>query len=170
MFGTLLLAGCQIGRDARSVVAPEQKKLVYRNPESLPRATLPTFSKPRTVSHLTSDEEELRLSLDEAIRISLDNADVIRVLAGVTATSSGRTVYDPAIANTAIDNARGRFDPTISVNNTFGLNETPIGAFTGGPPGAQIIGTENDSYVLDGSISKLNPHGGTYRHLRPTHG
>ncbi len=135
--------------------------MVHRKPESLPKATMTTFSEPRTVSHLVNGEEELRVSLDDAIRIALENAEVIRVLGGVTATSSGRTIYDPAIANTAIDQARGRFDPRLNINNTLGLNETPRGAFSGAPPGAQIVGSENDTYILDGSISKVNPNGGT---------
>jgi len=158
---TVMLTGCQYYQKARSVVAPEQRKMVHRKPESLPKATMNTFSEPRTVSHLVNGEEELRVSLDEAIRIALENAEVIRVLGGVTATSSGRTIYDPAIANTAIDQARGRFDPRLNINNTLGLNETPRGAFSVAPPGAQIVGSENDSYILDGSISKVNPNGGT---------
>lgn len=161
LISTVMLAGCQCYRKVRCVIAPEQRKMVHRKPESLPKAALTTFSEPRTVSHQVNGEEELRLSLDEAIRIALDNADVIRVLGGITAASSGRTIYDPAIANTAIDQSRGRFDPRLNINNTFSLNETPSGAFSGAPPGAQIVGSENDSYVLDGSISKVNPNGGT---------
>ncbi len=158
---TVTLTGCQYYRQARSMIAPEQRKLVHRKPESFIKTSMTTFSEPRTVSHLVNGEQELQISLDEAIRLALDNAEVIRVLGGVTATSSGRTIYDPAIANTAIDQARGRFDPTLNINNTLGLNETPRGAFSGAPPGAQIVGSENDSYVLDGSISKINPNGGT---------
>ncbi len=159
--GTVMLTGCQYYKRAKSMIVPEQRKIVHRTPESLPHASMTTFSEPRTVSHLVNGEKELRLSLDEAIRIALENAEVIRVLGGVTATSSGRTIYDPAIANTAIDQARGRFDPTLSINNRLGLDETPRGAFSAAPPGAQIVGSENDSYVLDGSISKVNPNGGT---------
>ena len=44
--------------------------------------------------------------MDEAIQIALANADVIRVLTGTTATSTGQTIYDPAITNTDIDAAR----------------------------------------------------------------
>jgi outer membrane protein TolC len=65
------------------------------------------------------------MSLDEAIRLSLGNAGVVRVLGGVIATSSGRTIYDTAIVNTDIDQQRARFDPTVSVENMWDRTEQP---------------------------------------------
>jgi hypothetical protein len=62
------------------------------------------------------------MTLDEAIRIALENSEVIRVLGG----TSGRTVYDPAIANTQIDRARARFDPSFAIQNRFNNNRIPV--------------------------------------------
>ena len=47
------------------------------------------------------------------------------VLAGVTAVSSGQTIYDPAIANTVIDQEQARFDPNLDFNNRWNRVETP---------------------------------------------
>jgi len=157
----IVLMGCQGAREIRDIVHPEQRQITYRAPEALPYEPIPLTSAPRTVSYEVNGEEDLRLSLDEAIRIALQNAEVIRVIGGVSASSSGRTIYDPGIANTAIDQARGRFDPTISINNTLSENQQPSGVFIPGPPGAAIRSTTTDGYVLDGSLNDTNALGGT---------
>ncbi len=155
------MTGCSRFRKARAVVIPEQRTIEYRNPESLPITPLPSYAKPRTVSNPLNGLAPLQLSLDEAIRIALKNSEVVRVLGGFTASSSGRTIYDPGIVNTTIDQARGRFDPNLSINNTFNQNETAQSIFTPGPPGAAIIESQADSYTLDSSLTDLNAVGGT---------
>src|SRR3712207_7053526 len=57
------------------------------------------------------------LSLHAALPISLENARVVRVLTGFGATNSSRSIYDPAISNTVIDQEQARFDPAF--NNRF---------------------------------------------------
>ena len=161
MFVAFGLTGCQTARDAYREVCPEQTRIEFRQPEDFPRTPLPTVAPPRTVTNPDNGQPELRLSLDEAIRIALDNADVIRVLAGVTAVSSGQTMYDPAIANMSVDLERGRFDPTLSIGNTFSSDDTPVGVFAPGPAGARIAGTNLDVYDYSGELSKTNPLGGT---------
>ena len=156
-----VLAGCQAVRDVHRTVHPEQTRIEFRPPQAFPRTPLPTVSPPRTVSNPDNGEEDLELSLDEAIRIALQNSEVIRVNAGLTAVSSGQTIYDPGIANAAVDQARGRFDPTLSVNNTFSHNETPQGVFDPAPPAVRIAGSNADFYDLDADLSKTNPLGGT---------
>jgi outer membrane protein TolC len=161
MFVAFGLTGCQTAREACHEVCPEQTRIEFRQPEAFPRTPLPTVAPPRTVTNPDNGQPELRLSLDEAIRIALDNADVIRVLAGVTAVSSGQTMYDPAIANTSVDLERGRFDPTLSIGNTFSSDDTALGVLTPGPPGARIAGTNLDTYDYSADLSKTNPLGGT---------
>ena len=156
-----VLTGCQTAREVADITHPEQKQIAYRCPEALPSAPLPTYSPPRTVTNPDNGQEDLYLSLDEAIHIALRNAVVIRVLGGFTANSTGSTIYDPGIANTAIDQARGAFDPTLSVNNTFTQNENPAGIFTPGPTGAGITGTKTEGYNLDATLSDRNALGGT---------
>ena len=86
------------------------------------------------MSNPQSDAVPRDLSLDEAIRIALVNANVVRVLTGVTAISSGQTIYDAAITNTTIDLERAVFDPTVSVTNTWNRFEPPAAVFD--PPGS----------------------------------
>jgi len=69
---------------------------------------------------------ERYLSLNECLKTALAQSEVIRVLTGVGATSSGRTVYDTAIAVTPIDIAKARFDPVFLANTAFRRNETPF--------------------------------------------
>ncbi len=157
----LLVTGCRSAQEVRDIVHPEQRRISYRAPAAFPPAPLPSVAAPRTVTNPDNGEPQILLSLDEAIRIALANSEVIRVLAGFTAVSSGRTIYDPAIANTAIDQARGRFDPMLSVNNTFNQNEQPFGTITPGFPGATINGSQTDGYVFDANLTDTNALGGT---------
>lgn len=162
----IVMAGCQHPRDlreARQVVHPEARQIAYRASEAVPYEPLETYSPPRTVSQPENSEQELKLSLDEAIRIALANSEVLRVLTGAAASSSGRTIYDPGIANTVIDQERGRFDPTLTADNTFSQNEQPVDIFIPGPPGATIAGTNTDGYRLDAGLSDVNALGGTAR-------
>jgi outer membrane protein TolC len=102
------------------------------------------------------------LSLDQAIRIALANSQVVRLLTGLTAAASGRTIYDPAIANTAIDLARAAFDPMITVQNTFNRLEQPTAFFDPTvPAGVRIDGPRVDEYNLDVNVTKKNVLGGT---------
>src|SRR6187549_1421930 len=100
----LALAGCVPGSGVWSLVVPEQRRLDVREPGELPPAPIPPVPPPETVSRRVPAEVPLQeLSLDQAIRIALANSQVVRVLAGGTAVSSGQTIYDPAISNTRID-------------------------------------------------------------------
>ena len=115
----LALAGCTAGGLPAALLPPEQTHLDVREPEQIPSALIPPMPPPATVSEPNPPGETKELSLDEAIHIALANARVVRVLAGVSAVSSGQTIYDPAISNTRIDVARSVFDPTLSVQNTW---------------------------------------------------
>ena len=98
------------------------------------------------------------MPLDEAIRIALENDRVIRVLAGVTAVNSGRTIYDVAIANTVIDQQQARFDPLITVNNNWDHLELPTAFPDPGDPTQTIIGgLTTNQYRLNAALTKDNP-------------
>src|SRR6516165_10447268 len=124
----LLVCGCALGPGdvCRNVILPEQQTIDYRDPAQLPPAPLPETPPPRTVAAPRPETPDWPLSLDEAIKIALENARVIRVLAGVSATSSGQTIYDTAIINTTIDQAQARFDPVLSQNNHWNRNNVPF--------------------------------------------
>ncbi len=127
----ILLLGCSptIRQVADNIVMPEQRTLDIRDPAPLPPAPIPDSPPPRTVSNPRLDTPEWPLSLDEAVRVALENAHVVRTLAGVTAVPSGQTIYDTAIVNTTIDQAQARFDPVLSQNNTWTRSNVPFGVF-----------------------------------------
>lgn len=140
----------------------EQRGLCIRSPSQLPRAPLPNTPDPPTVRQPQADRPEWYLSLDEAIAIALEHSQVVRVLAGSVAASSGRTQFDPAVSNTAIDQARARFDPNLSVQNSFTRREPPQAFFDpAAPAGVRIEGEQLDQYLLGVDVSKTTPTGGT---------
>src|SRR5947209_13270175 len=93
----------------RSIILPEQRTLDIHDPAPLPPARIPDSVPPRTVTEPKPDTPEWPLSLDDAIRIALENSRGVPVLAGTTAVNSGQTIYDTAITNTQIDQAQARF-------------------------------------------------------------
>jgi len=145
------------------LVFPEQRGMEIRHPTALPRARLPEVPVPATVTHPRPDAAgQWNLSLDEAIRRALANSEVVRVLVGATATSGGRTIYDPAISNTDVDQARGRFDPAMDVRNQFNRQEIPLGIFDPADPGRALIhGDASQDYDLALGLSKTAVTGGS---------
>src|SRR5438132_7965786 len=111
------------------IILPEQQTIDHRDPSQFPPAPIPPSAPPRTVADPQPGTPEWQLSLDDAIRIALENATVVRVLAGTSAVSSGQTIYDAAITNTTIDQAQAAFDPMLSSNNTWSRTNTPRGEF-----------------------------------------
>ena len=161
----LALCGCATTGSIWSLVVPEQRQLDIRDPAQIPHASILDVPPPETVSQrvpLVVAAKEL--SLDEAIRIALANSEVVRVLAGVTAVASGQTIYDPAISNTLIDEARSVFDPVFFVNNNWNRLEQPRSFFNPASPlGVSIGGIRTDSYDLGIGLSKRTVLGGTAR-------
>ena len=143
------------------LIQPEQRMIEVRDPSQLTRARVPDLPAPPTVTdpQWTGDAESL--ALDDVIRIALANARVVRVLTGVTASNSGRTIYDPAISNTQIDQQRAQFDPFISVQNQFNRFESPLGSFDpGDPSGARIDGIREDNHQLNLELNQPLVTGG----------
>jgi outer membrane protein TolC len=140
----------------------EQRTINYRDPSQLPKAHIPEVPPPRTVADPQPEGPLQPLSLDEAIRIALANTRVVRVLVGVSAVNSGQTIYDPAISNTVIDQEQARFDPRVSVRNTWDHDERPDAIFDpSDPDGTAITGLDTDSYNLGAVLSKTTITGGT---------
>jgi outer membrane protein TolC len=155
----LCLAGCVT---TPILIMPEQRTIDVREPSQLPRAPIPEMPRPRTVSDPITNDPERFISLDEAIRIALENSQVVRVLAGVSAVSSGQTIYDPAISNTQIDQEQARFDPNLTVNNIWLRNEPPTAILDPlDPDGTSITGIRTDAYNLNAELTKTLITGGT---------
>ena len=158
----LTVVGVLSAQETRRIILPEQRRLEFRAPEQLPRARLPNIPPPQTVSNPPA-QSVWKLSLDEAIRIALANAEVVRILAGSTAVASGQTIYGPAISNTQIDQSRAVFDPTLQSNNTFSRINQPFGnIITPGPPAqVEIQGIPNQGFSTSNGIAKKFITGGS---------
>ena len=146
------------------VIYPEQRRIDYRDPSQFPYVPLPPSAPPPTVLQPPAGDVRY-LSLDDAIRICLENDQVIRILTGVTAVASGRTIYDPAITNTTIDQAQARFDPFLTVNQSWGRFGPPAACFidpNNPAAGSAIAGFRTDDYRLGVGLEKNNPLGGQW--------
>ncbi len=133
----------------------EQRSLAVRDPGSLRSVRIPEISPPNTVREPDEQLEAQFLSLDEAIRIALENAEVIRVLTGVSASTSGRTVFDVAIVNTDTDQQSAIFDPTLDVSTTLGKFDSPGATFDTLNPGQSlVVGSSTDSVDTAIGLSK----------------
>jgi len=147
------------------IIYPGQRTIEYRDPSAFPAIPLPPSSEPPTVSFPPTGDTRY-FALDDAIRVCLANDRVIRVLAGVGAVNSGQTIYDPAIANTAIDEQLGRFDPFVNVSSNWDHLDLPSAFFLDplNPAlGSAIVGTRNDRYRFNLAVTKDNPLGGQWR-------
>ena len=162
--GTVVTVGCAPGlvQVVEDGWRHEQQTLDVQDPTTLPPAAIPAILPPATVSDENEQRPELPLSLNDALRISLENAKVVRSLAGITAVNSGSTIYDPAIINNSIDQQQGRFDPTINQTNTLNRNESPgygFDQFTRG--GLGFSGPRVDDFRATIGVGKINTFGGT---------
>jgi outer membrane protein TolC len=144
-----------------SVILPEQLTIDVHDPAPLPAVQVPQLPPPRTVSDPRPQDTPFNLSLDDALRIALVNAKVIRVLAGVSAVSSGSTIYDTAISLTNIDQQQARFDPVVQQNNSWNHIATPLAGFDPFDPlRARISATPTDDYRNSFGLNKTNLLGG----------
>lgn len=143
-------------------ILPEQRFLSIRQPRQLAQVPVPITPRPATVNDPQFDAPVRYLTLNDAINITLANSEVVRVLGGVTASTSGRTIYDAAITNTTIDQQRATFDPNLRLNKVWNQTETPTGIFDPlDPTNAIITGNQNEGDGLDFGLSKRNLLGGT---------
>ncbi len=140
---------------------------------------LPKLTKPRT----TNDPEAREvwpMTLQEAIKIGLDNSEVVRVIplgaqgipvggfepsplntgvgtSGVLGSGALATVYDPAIQETQIAQALSVFDANLSTTLFWGKSETP---FNNGIQAGQFGGPKfpvifiQDTLQLQSTIQK----------------
>jgi outer membrane protein TolC len=152
------------------LIKGEQRRIRYRDPSALPDVYVPATPPPPTVREPLPDDARQPLSLDDAIRMALANSEVVRQLAGNIAVSSGRTIYDPAITNTTIDEQRAAFDPTLSVNNTFTQTERPEAFFLRAdpppppPPFVTVFGgSQVQNHNVSTDLSQTNMLGGVSR-------
>jgi outer membrane protein TolC len=180
-----------VPHDSLGRVALEDKEvkqaelLTPSNPGQWPRV-----AHPRTTNDPEA-QEIWELSLQEAIKIGLDNSEIVRVIAfgaqGIpiggfeptplnTGASAGvasslgagtlQSVYDPAILETQIATALSTFDTAFTTSILWGRNTQP---FNNGVQGGSFnfTGTKfpivsvNDSATYQIGLSKQTAYGGT---------
>jgi outer membrane protein TolC len=147
----------------RNIILPEQRSIEYRDPSQVPSVPVPATQPPRTVSASRPQTPEWQLALDEAIRIALERARVIRVLAGTTAVASGQTIYDAAITNTTIDQAQARFDPVLNDSAVGSRTNTPFAEFDPlDPTHSLITSMPTDAFNNTLGLTKTNVLGGQW--------
>jgi outer membrane protein TolC len=102
--------------------------------------------------------EVWELSLEDATRIALENARVLRTRVGTGVTAGRVTTYDPAILETAVDEALAVFDTNLALSMFWNRIDQPSGTtFGGGIP----IPVERDQATFQASLTKLLAAGGT---------
>jgi outer membrane protein TolC len=171
VLGLVLSAACGCADTAAEVcqhvcdniILPEQRAIDYSDVTRLPPVSVPPVPPPRTVSDPHPEMPVWEMSLDDAIRIALENARVVRVLAGITATHSGRTIYDAPIINTTVDQEKARFDPVLKENAIWSRTNTP----TAVPDPfdlsrSRITSQPVDTYSNDLGLTKTNVLGGQW--------
>ena len=125
------------------VIPADEDHIRWSEPRKLSGIRRPAGPEPVTVATQEMAATERYLSLDECLKTALANTEVIRVLTGVGATASGRTIYDTAIAVAPIDVAKGRFDPVFQANTAFRRNEFPyLNGADGTIDGSATAGTD----------------------------
>lgn len=146
------------------LIKREQQRVEYRDPARLPDIYVRPTPPPPTVANPLAEDANRQLSLDETIRLALANSEVVRVLAGQIAVSSGRTIYDPAIVNNGVDQQRAAFDPTVSVQNTWSKAEPPVAVFDPINAGQSVFtGTQTENHNVALDVAQQNLSGGISR-------
>ena len=141
----------------RAQLQDDERRIRWHEAERLSVFRRSEGPAPVTVATAEATQAERLMTLDEAIRLTLQHSEAIRVLAGVSAVSTGQTIYDTAIAVTPIDQAKAVFDPVFSANSSFRHTEFPgLNALGSSIVRSQTAG--NDSGV---SLRDLNTLGGT---------
>ena len=140
---------------------PEQRTVNVRDPSQLAKYRIRDSVPPPTVSS-KADLKPVPVSLDDIVRMALERTDVVRILAGATATSSGQTIYDAAITNSTIDQNNAVFDPTLTINNTWSRLNTPSAIFDpSDPTQALVFGNSSNNFTNSTMLTKQNALGGT---------
>lgn len=145
------------------MVLHEQRSIKVRDPSLLRPVPIPPIPPPATVLEPPpKTTAPSHLTLDDAIRIGLENSAVVRVLTGVTATSTGQTIYNPAISNTDIDFQSGVFNPVLSLQNPFNRIEAPVAVPAPNlPSGVRIGGDRIDNTDFNLNLMQKTIAGGT---------
>jgi outer membrane protein TolC len=148
-----LLQPCALAQ----ILEDDETRIRWADGEAVSRFRRNAGQAPVTVATPELEQEIRTLPLDEAIRIALQHSEAIRVLTGESASFSGQTIYDTAIAATPIDVAKAQFDPVFQANTAFLRTERPLLDGTG----TTIVGSRRAGSTQGMSVTDLNQFGGT---------
>src|SRR5262249_23944389 len=148
-----------VPRETMGLAAEEDKEVKKAQFLQNMPMPLPRVADPRTTSNPES-QQVWEMSLQDAIRIGLENSEVVRVIAlgaqgipvggfeptplntgagGALGTGTLTTVYDPAVQETQIAQALSTFDANLQTNLLWGHSSQPFnnaiqaGTFIAGP-------------------------------------
>ncbi len=174
--------------DKLSRIADEDKEIKQTSFFTGKIPNMPQVSPPRTTNNPEA-QHVWPLTLQEAIRIGLDNSEVVRVISlgaqgipvggfeptplntgagGALGQGTLSTVYDPAIQETQIAQALAVFDAQLTTSILFSRQESPFNnAFSAGignfgTPRFPIIFTQ-ESQTYNATISKRAANGATFQ-------
>jgi outer membrane protein TolC len=146
---------------------------------------LPKIADPRTTSN-PETEEVWKLPLQDAIRIGLENSEVVRVIAlgaqgipvggfeptplntgagGALGTGTLTTIYDPAVQETQIAQALSAFDANLQTTMLWGHSNAPFnnaiqaGTFISGARVPVVFNQDTAQFAA--TMQKRNATGGT---------
>lgn len=143
---------------------PEAQQIGEPDPSSLPAARVPEMAPPETVLNPNVAGIERLYSLDACLQETLATTDVVRILTGIGSAHAGITIYDPAIATSAIDREQARFDPQLRLDQLWRRFDQPGAIFNPNDPlQSLIVGSRTDDYNLALDLSQTNPLGGVGR-------
>ncbi len=145
-------------------IYPEVRSIPYRDPSPLPPSGRDPGVPPATVERPQVQQGERLFSLDACLQTTLLNMDVVRLLSNFGSARAAVTIYDPAIATAAIDQAQAAFDPQLRIDQQFRRFESPSAvADPGDPLRSLIVGSRTDDYDLFLDLSKKTSLGGVAR-------
>jgi outer membrane protein TolC len=161
IFSTLAFSSMKAAEPC-AVVLPEQRCIQTRGPYQMWPTPYGADSRPATVSDPRDETPARPLTLNDALNIALQNSEVVRILTGFTASTSGRTIYDVAITNTFIDQERATFDPQLRVNNGWNAIKRPLAIPNAiDPLLTDIVGSRTHNHLFDFGLTQKNQLGGT---------
>lgn len=132
--------------DAPVTEPPTQRQISVANLDTPPSDVAVNVTEPLAVNQ-PQDPEPWPLTLEEVIRITLENSDVIRSIGGRVISGAAPTVYDVALQELGVEAALADFDAQVGSGITFDRDERAFNnLFVGG--GATSLASNTGNYNL----------------------
>ena len=157
----VLVAGCRsVGKLDTALVqeAPAQREISVPNIDSAPSPVAVNVSEPLTVNQ-QQEPESWPLSLEDVVRMTMENSDVVRNIGGRVINGAAPTVYDVALQELGVEQALAAFDAQVSSTLNYGRDERAFNnLFIGG--GATSLASNTSNFNLQ--LSKQSASGSQF--------